>query len=368
MQTWYTIAAALSCVITVMVFIFLVTSIKCIYRLIAILRECTKVFKSLAAIVLWPLIGVVLELAIFFYLVLVFFFVVYAWWDSGEVDNGVAVLFAMYHVFVCLWVLQTVRATIFTSMAGAIAEWFVTTNVPTYTGCCKCGLGIVSLGASTLTVLLKHLGSMAFGALVIAICQFLQWLLVLLDWASKDLQEKNCLLWLAFKCMHCCMYCLRKTVEFVSYFGFIFVAIRGTAFCRSCVNTFAFVLKYPAQTSINKTVQGLLSVLIAVGTPVLFAVICFYYLDGQSDYNSKYNPFWASLVVFLVARIVSCGNMSVFTVAIDTIYIAAFKDMEENKPPKYMSNAMRASFGLDPAKAEAESGKVGVSGTKVLPA
>ena len=37
-------------------------------------------------------------------------------------------------------------------------------------------------------------------------------------------------------------------------------------------------------------------------------------------------------------------------VAVDTIYLCAFKDMEENSPPKYMSNDLRKGFGFDKAK------------------
>eukprot|EP00965_Chrysotila_dentata_P189726 6173474-Pleurochrysis_carterae.AAC.9 len=38
-------------------------------------------------------------------------------------------------------------------------------------------------------------------------------------------------------------------------------------------------------------------------------------------------------------------------VAVDTIYLCAFKDMEENNPPKYMSNDLRKGFGFDEAQA-----------------
>ena len=39
----------------------------------------------------------------------------------------------------------------------------------------------------------------------------------------------------------------------------------------------------------------------------------------------------------------------VFRCCIDTIFVCAFKDMEEHTPPKYMSSALRAGFGLDTA-------------------
>ena len=40
-------------------------------------------------------------------------------------------------------------------------------------------------------------------------------------------QGENLVLKLAMKCAHCCMWCLQKTVEFVSYYGYVYVAIEG---------------------------------------------------------------------------------------------------------------------------------------------
>ena len=32
---------------------------------------------------------------------------------------------------------------------------------------------------------------------------------------------------LGMKCVQCCMWCLQKTVEFVSFYGYVYVAIEG---------------------------------------------------------------------------------------------------------------------------------------------
>ena len=45
--------------------------------------------------------------------------------------------------------------------------------------------------------------------------------------------------------------------------------------------------------------------------------------------------------------------ISVYECAIDSIFLCAFKDMADNKPPKYMSNDLRKAFGLDLADEEA---------------
>merc|ERR1711998_267635 len=105
------------------------------------------------------------------------------------------------------------------------------------------------------------------------------------DQMTKKAQDKNFLIKLVIKCAHCCLACLKKTVEFVSYYGFIFVAVEGVAFCPACAQTFKFLLKYPSQTTVNKIVSKLLGLLIGLATPFACAMVSFYYLDSQDDYT-----------------------------------------------------------------------------------
>ena len=61
--------------------------------------------------------------------------------------------------------------------------------------------------------------------------------------------------------------CIQKTIENITYYGFIFVAMRGENFCRACGSTFVFIIKY-AQTPINKTVVSLTLTLTLTPTQV----------------------------------------------------------------------------------------------------
>ena len=41
--------------------------------------------------------------------------------------------------------------------------------------------------------------------------------------------SNNFMVKLAFKVLQCCLYCLKKTVKFVSYYGLVFVAAESLA-------------------------------------------------------------------------------------------------------------------------------------------
>ena len=61
-QIWYQIACVLSFCLTAVVILLIFFWRKCIRRAIAIVKECTKVFKSLPVIMVWPIQGLFFQL------------------------------------------------------------------------------------------------------------------------------------------------------------------------------------------------------------------------------------------------------------------------------------------------------------------
>lgn len=40
------------------------------------------------------------------------------------------------------------------------------------------------------------------------------------------------------KCFRCGVWCLEKTIRFISFYGLVFVALQGCSFCKGCASTF----------------------------------------------------------------------------------------------------------------------------------
>ena len=266
------------------------------------------------------------------------------------------VVLSLFALLVALWSVNFCRAISWTAMASAVGYWFVVDNAPNapqhrtmYTGC-----GLCRLLDSTLTVCTKHLGSMAFGSLIIASCQLVRICLKVFE--ASEAGRRSQLLRLVLKCAQCAVFCLQKSIEFVSYYGFVYVALEGGSFCKGCKSTFHLVARYPAQVAVNKTVQKLLALLMGWSTPALCALSCYYRLDNDAAYAARFSPMHASVAVGLVAWVIADGLTTTFSCCVDTIYISAFVNMESNHPPKYLSNALREGFGFDRAEDEAPVG------------
>ena len=116
-------------------------------------------------------------------------------------------------------------------------------------------------------------------------------------------------------------------------------------FCTACKNTFGFWVRYPGQIMINKMVARMLSVVMSISIPLGAAMITFIWVDQTSGPE----PIWAAVAVFVMAFVIASGITDVFRCSIDTIFVCAFKDMEEHSPPKHMPDDLKDAFGIDPA-------------------
>ena len=192
-------------------------------------------------------------------------------------------------------------------MASAVGYWFVVDNAPNApqarSGRClgPAGCGLCRLLDSTLTVCTKHLGSMAFGSLIVAACQLVRICLKAVE--MSDAGKQGLLMRLVLKCAQCAMLCLHKSVEFVSYYGYVYVALEGGSFCKGCKSTFHLVARFPAQVAVNKTVQKLLALLMGWSTPALCALSCYYRLDNDAHYAARFSPMHASVVTRVRVRV-----------------------------------------------------------------
>lgn len=365
-QTAFSVAAVIMTCVLVLVVMMLVMWRKCIARCIAIIKESTKVFRAIPGLIGWPIITVAFLSAVTVWGVMVPFYIFYGdveqYYDNYQdvldaIDSAVNgtgsvsdylssdsahkwVLFGI-HLFGILWIIEFIKACAWITMSGAVCYWYFFRDNEEH----KEKYPLLN---SARRVMRYHLGSAAFGALVIAICQFIRYALATLDHYTKDLQDANFLFKMVIKCAHCGMWCLQKTIEFISYFGFIYIALQGTNFCESCKKTFEFLLvpKNAAQTAVNKTIEKIIVLVMVWTTPTFLAMLCYAWLDNQSDYSADNNALYPAIMVWVVAFFLADAIALVFECTIDTIFLCSFKDAKEYDG-KHMSADMREAFGLD---------------------
>ncbi|CAG2231422.1 SLC44A2_4_5 [Mytilus edulis] len=140
----------------------------------------------------------------------------------------------IYNLFMLFWLVNFCIALGQMSLAGAFASYYWAfhkpKDVPTF-----------PLMGSVWRSFRYHLGSLAFGSLIIAIIQIIRVLLEYVDGKLKG--SENAVAKFFLKCMKCCFWCLEKFLRFLNKNAYIMIAAHGKNFCTSAKNAFMLIMR-----------------------------------------------------------------------------------------------------------------------------
>merc|ERR1711957_5748 len=225
-------------------------------------------------------------------------------WYCGAPRYMMDTTFA-FSFFMYLWIAAFIIACTQCIIAGAVGSWFFTPRGQKLT---KPVFAVVIKNT-----LLWHLGSMAFGSFILAVVQFIKWML---RWAEKQLEAQgNKAMACVLKILRCLVTCFEKCVKFLNKNAYIQIAIKGKNFCRSAKNAFQLIWRNAARffvvCSLSYIVHFIGWLTIMGGT----TVTGWYILAAMKpDANV-----WAPMAVFITLSIVIAKVfMAVFGLAVAT--------------------------------------------------
>lgn len=119
----------------------------------------------------------------------------------------------IFQFFVFLWVSAFISGVFQVSVAGAISTWYFSRDVRGYQGPSSPSLSAFGFAIT------KNFGSIAFGSLVLAVIEFINWALRI----TKQSQKKNKLV-VAIICLVQCLFgCIQRLVKFINRFAYIYI-------------------------------------------------------------------------------------------------------------------------------------------------
>jgi len=173
------------------------------------------------------------------------------------------------------------------------------------------------------TIFRYHVGTVAFGSFVVAVVQFIRYLMYYFEQQAKA--QKNRVMVLVLKALQCCIWCFEKCLKFLNKNAYIQTALHGTNFCTSAKKAFHLILRNALRFG---TMAVLGSVVHAIG---FFSIVsgtgCIGYLLMRAMHPNT-SPFVPLIVMLAVAYIVARLYMNVFHLAVDTC-LQCFLAVEE---------------------------------------
>ncbi|XP_072015999.1 choline transporter-like protein 2 isoform X1 [Amphiura filiformis] len=251
------------------------------------------------------------------------------------------------NLFGLFWISNFIIALGQVTLAGAFASYFwaydKSNDVPA-----------LPLLRSFWWAIRYHLGSIAFGSLIIAIVKIIR---VLLEYVQLQLKGKtNNVAKFLITCLQCCFWCLEKFLKFLNKNAYILVAIYGKNFCTSAKDAFFLLMRNIIRVAVINKITDFLLLLGTLCIVGLVTVAYFFYFSMQITFINDIVPvpelhyYWAviiviSLGVFCIAR----GFFSVFDMAVDTMFLSFLEDSERHdgspEKPYYMSKDLMQIVG-----------------------
>ncbi|XP_061615164.1 choline transporter-like protein 4 isoform X2 [Phyllopteryx taeniolatus] len=140
----------------------------------------------------------------------------------------------IYNVVAFLWSVNFVIALGQCTLAGAFSAYYWAFVKPD-------DIPVFPLFDAFVRTLRYHVGSLAFGALILTIVQGVRVLLEYIDHKTRTAQNPCARFLLC--CMKCCFWCLEKFFKFLNRNAYIMIAVYGKNFCTSAKNAFSLIMR-----------------------------------------------------------------------------------------------------------------------------
>lgn len=244
----------------------------------------------------------------------------------------------IYNVFALFWSMFFVSAFGEMVLAGTFASWYWTFNkakdVPS--------LPVTMSFGRTLRY---HIGTLAFGSLIIAIVRMIRVILEYIDYQVKkrtDSKIVQCIMC----CCRCCLWCLEKFLKFINRNAYVYCAIYGKNFCVSAKNAFSLIMRNIARVVVLDKVTDFL---LFIGKMVVVGIIgiaSFFIFSGEvkalKGHLPEMNYYLTPVIIITIGTFfIASAFFSVYAMAVDTLFLCFLEDCERNdgsaEKPYYMS-------------------------------
>ncbi|XP_074655894.1 choline transporter-like protein 2 isoform X3 [Tubulanus polymorphus] len=267
--------------------------------------------------------------------------------------NEYTIYLQIYNLFMLFWLMNFVVALGQMTLAGAFASYYWAFSKPA-------DIPAFPLSASFWRCIRYHLGSIAFGSLIIAIIQLIRAMLEYLDHKLKG--SENPVAKFFLKCLKCFFWCLEKFMKFLNKNAYILIAVYGKNFCTSAKNAFFLILRNIVRVVVIDKVTDFvifIAKLVVVGATTVAA---FFFFDGRIPFISNYSPnlqynLVPVIVIAIGSYIIAACFFSVYNMGVDTLFLCFLEDLERHdgspEKPYYMSKELMRILGKKNKKPKA---------------
>lgn len=315
---------------------------------LGITQEAARAVNSMQFLIAFPVLQA-LGIAVF-----LIPFAIYSLYlaSSGEVNvetydyNGATVSYkeftytdnqyyaGLYLLFVYFWTTQFVMAAGQIVVALAVSTWYFSRD--------KSQCGNTTVISAIKMTFRYHLGTAAFGSLVIAIIKTIRAVIAYLQKKAKKSGSKTAQAVLC--CIQCCMWCLEKCMKFMNKNAYIQTAIFGYSFCKAARKAFWLILRNILLIGAVGLVAEIVGLLGKLLVPCACAFLTFLVLSY--GYADQLYTLWTPLIfTVIISYFTTEVFIEIFQMAISTILQCYVADKEMFPDNMFADGSLAATIG-----------------------
>lgn len=237
----------------------------------------------------------------------------------------IATYFKVINVVGFFWLLFFISAFAEMVMAGTFACWYWTLN--------KDDVPFFTLTRSLYRTIRFHLGTLAFGALILTICRIIRLVLEYIDRKLKKFDNE--LTKAVLCCCRCFFWCLENFLKFMNRNAYIMCAIHGKHFCASARDAFNLLMRNVLRViALDKTTDFLFflsKLLISLGVSACtFTYLSSELFNQHFPYTLMHYPLAQVFFIFVGSYVIASVFFGVYSMAVDTLFLCFLEDCERN--------------------------------------
>ncbi|KAJ8734636.1 hypothetical protein PYW08_013886 [Mythimna loreyi] len=229
-------------------------------------------------------------------------------------------------------------------LASTFSTWYWTYK--------KRDLPFFTLSSGICRTLRYHLGTVALGALIIAIVRVIR---VILEWIDQKLKKFDNPFTKCVMCLcKCFCWCLENFLKFINKNAYIMCAVHGHSFCKSARDAFSLLMRNIVRVVVVDKVTDFLFFLskllisVGVGVAVYYLLqwkVVYEVTQGQPLHYNHIPAIILSIATYLICTIF----FNVYEMAVDTLFLCFLEDCERNdgslEKPYFMSKDLMKILG-----------------------
>uniref|UniRef100_A0A672LKH3 Choline transporter-like protein n=1 Tax=Sinocyclocheilus grahami TaxID=75366 RepID=A0A672LKH3_SINGR len=266
----------------------------------------------------------------------------FAFYGGESLYHRYIFVLQLCNLLVFLWLVNFTIALGQCTLAGAFASYYWALRKPADIPPCP-------LASSFGRALRYHTGSLAFGALILSIVQFIRIILEYLDHKLKG--AHNAFTRFLLCCLKCCFWCLEHFIKFMNRNAYIMISIYGKNFCASARDAFFLLMRNVMRVAVLDKVTDFLLFLGKLLISGSVGVLAFFFFTRQipviQEEVPSLNYYWVPLLtVIFGSYMIAHGFFNVYAMCVDTLFLCFLLDLEKNNGsvsrPYYMGSSLRA--------------------------